>query len=198
MSLAPPSKKRPTWKAPTTVLPKANVSGSSSVACWLVELVNGSELTLVNATFPGAAAAGNRTPAATRVMTAPARTMPLVAILPTYASQPRLHRVVRARFRLLERVRPQEPQLFLVETGLHPAQHDVVDALLVAQLEERLAPPADECQREASVLRVALDDGVSLCAGGRLQLLRSGLTRHGVAVARRYRRRPELEGVAGA
>src|SRR4051794_21073064 len=92
MSLAPPSKKRPTWKAPTTVLPKAKVSGSSSVACWLVVLVNGSELTLVNATFPGALAAGNSTPAATRVMTAPARTTSLVAILPTYASQRGLHR----------------------------------------------------------------------------------------------------------
>jgi hypothetical protein len=46
----------------------------------------------------------------------------------------------------LEGVRPQEPHLFLVETGLHPAQHDVVDALLVAQLEERLAPTADECE----------------------------------------------------
>ena len=30
---APPAKVRPTWKAPTTVLPKANVSGSTSVRC---------------------------------------------------------------------------------------------------------------------------------------------------------------------
>jgi hypothetical protein len=47
-------------------------------------------------------------------------------------------------WQLLERVRPQEPHLFLVETSLHPAQHDVVDALLVPQFEKRLAPSADE------------------------------------------------------
>ena len=32
----------------------------------------------------------------------------------------------------LEGVRTQEPHLLLVEACLHPAQHDVVDALLVA------------------------------------------------------------------
>ena len=32
------------------VEPKANVSGSTSVACWLVEFVYGSELSLVNGT----------------------------------------------------------------------------------------------------------------------------------------------------
>jgi hypothetical protein len=36
MSVPLPSKKRPTWNAPTTVEPKAKVSGSTSVACWLV------------------------------------------------------------------------------------------------------------------------------------------------------------------
>src|SRR5216684_7594802 len=44
MSEAPPLKKRPTWKADTRVLPKARVSGSTSVACWLVLLVKGSLL----------------------------------------------------------------------------------------------------------------------------------------------------------
>ena len=44
----------------------------------------------------------------------------------------------------LERVRTQEPHLLLVETCLHLTHHDVVDALLVAQFEERLAPPTDE------------------------------------------------------
>src|SRR5216684_4185661 len=41
---APPLKKRPTWKAETKVLPEARVSGSTSVACWLVLLVYGSLL----------------------------------------------------------------------------------------------------------------------------------------------------------
>src|SRR2546426_6550695 len=41
---APPLKKRPTWKAETKVEPEARVSGSTSVACWLVLLVNGSLL----------------------------------------------------------------------------------------------------------------------------------------------------------
>src|SRR5436309_4896392 len=44
MSEAPPLKKRPTWKAETKVEPEARVSGSTSVACWLVLLVNGSLL----------------------------------------------------------------------------------------------------------------------------------------------------------
>src|SRR5690349_5915418 len=42
----PPSKKRPTWKAETMVEPKEKVSGSTSVACWLVLLVYGSLLSL--------------------------------------------------------------------------------------------------------------------------------------------------------
>src|SRR6266496_6374136 len=44
MSEAPPLKKRPTWKADTIVEPKAKVSGSTSVLCWLVVLVYGSLL----------------------------------------------------------------------------------------------------------------------------------------------------------
>src|SRR5437899_8886675 len=44
MSEAPPLKKRPTWKVETKVEPEAKVSGSTSVACWLVLLVNGSLL----------------------------------------------------------------------------------------------------------------------------------------------------------
>src|SRR5436305_12002751 len=41
---APPLKKRPTWKAETMVEPKAKVSGSTSVLCWLSVLVYGSLL----------------------------------------------------------------------------------------------------------------------------------------------------------
>src|SRR3954453_24176143 len=47
----PPLKKRPTWKAETTVEPYANVSGSTSVRCWLVVLVNGSLLMRLSATL---------------------------------------------------------------------------------------------------------------------------------------------------
>ena len=46
MSDAPPLKKRPTWNADTIVSPQANVSGSTSVLCWLSEFVNGSSLTV--------------------------------------------------------------------------------------------------------------------------------------------------------
>src|SRR5206468_1000215 len=51
MSLPPPLKKRPTWNVATTVAPKANVSGSTSVACWLVVFTYGSTLTCVSGTL---------------------------------------------------------------------------------------------------------------------------------------------------
>src|SRR4029453_10200759 len=51
----PPLTKRPCWNAATIVDPDANVSGSTSVACWLVGLVNGSELSWVRATLARAA-----------------------------------------------------------------------------------------------------------------------------------------------
>jgi hypothetical protein len=38
----------------------------------------------------------------------------------------------------------QQPHLIDVEASLDPAQHDVVDALGVAQLQECLTPPGDE------------------------------------------------------
>ena len=57
MSEAPPLKNRPTWKVARTVDPEAKVSGSTSVACWLVGLVNGSALTRVSGTLAEAAAA---------------------------------------------------------------------------------------------------------------------------------------------
>src|SRR5436305_1822845 len=56
MSVAPPSKKRPTWNAERTVEPFANVSGSTSVACWLVVFANGSWLIAVSGTFAPALA----------------------------------------------------------------------------------------------------------------------------------------------
>jgi hypothetical protein len=49
---APPSKNRPTWNADTIVDPDAKVSGSTSVACWLVLLVYGSLLRLVSVVAP--------------------------------------------------------------------------------------------------------------------------------------------------
>src|SRR5436309_15821829 len=48
---APPLKKRPTWKAETMVEPKAKVSGSTSVLCWLSELVYGSLLSWMRFTL---------------------------------------------------------------------------------------------------------------------------------------------------
>src|SRR5438105_15773458 len=42
MPEAPPSVKRPDCAAATPVEPKKNESGSTTVLCWLVELVNGS------------------------------------------------------------------------------------------------------------------------------------------------------------
>ena len=55
MSDAPPSVKRPHCAAATIVLPNENVSGSTIVLCWLVELVNGSVAMMMTATFAEAA-----------------------------------------------------------------------------------------------------------------------------------------------
>src|SRR5271165_4365108 len=48
MSEAPPLNLRPTWKAVTIVEPDANMPGSTSVACWLSELVKMSALNRVS------------------------------------------------------------------------------------------------------------------------------------------------------
>ncbi len=65
MFAAPPPKIRPTWNAETMVEPKLNVSGSTSVRCWLVPLLYGSVLTRVSSTLAcaGVAAASTRTAA---------------------------------------------------------------------------------------------------------------------------------------
>jgi len=57
-----------------------------------------------------------------------------------------------------------------VQSSLHPTQHDVVDALLVAQFQERLAPPGDESEEEAGVLVVVLDRWVVLRTRSRRRL----------------------------
>src|SRR5437762_2739896 len=87
MSVAPPLKNRPTWKVPTTVLPNAKVSGSTSVACWLVGLVNGSELTRVRGTFACAGAAPRSAATATTTTPIPAlrKLDPRILIAVTYA-----------------------------------------------------------------------------------------------------------------
>src|SRR5918912_2413016 len=54
MSDDPPSVKRPHCAAATIVLPNEYVSGSTIVACWLVEVVNGSVAMIVTATFADA------------------------------------------------------------------------------------------------------------------------------------------------
>jgi len=60
-------KNRPTWKVVSTVEPEANVSGSTSVACWLEALVNGSALTRVSRTWAAAEAAAARKAKVARV-----------------------------------------------------------------------------------------------------------------------------------
>ena len=54
MSDDPPLKKRPLCTAATIVEPKLNVSGSTSVRCWLLLFVNGSELIWTRFTFASA------------------------------------------------------------------------------------------------------------------------------------------------
>ena len=56
----------------------------------------------------------------------------------------------RARPSFDDGVGPGDAHLLDVEPGLDPAQHDVVDPLLVAQLEQGLAPAADEGERRGS------------------------------------------------
>src|SRR5208283_3649876 len=53
MSDAPPLKMRPTWNALTMVEPAAKELASTSVACWLLELVKVSVLSWVSETFGG-------------------------------------------------------------------------------------------------------------------------------------------------
>src|SRR5438128_3852252 len=48
MSAPPPLKMRATWNPATIVVPNANAPGSTSVACWLDELVNASALNRVS------------------------------------------------------------------------------------------------------------------------------------------------------
>jgi hypothetical protein len=82
MSVAPPSKKRPTWKADTIVEPFEKVSGSTSVACWLVVFTNGSWLIGVTGTLALATAGSASSSAATSSpasLGAPRLTLPTVA-----------------------------------------------------------------------------------------------------------------------
>src|SRR5262249_13205545 len=81
MSVAPPLKKRPTWKAPITVLPAAKVSGSTSVACWLVEFANRCRLTCASARLASAAPTGAATTASTAT-TAPADDFQYLTVSP--------------------------------------------------------------------------------------------------------------------
>src|SRR5947207_2086435 len=51
----PPAKNRPVWNTDTMVRPKANVSGSTWVLCWLLGFVYGSSLIWMGAASAGAA-----------------------------------------------------------------------------------------------------------------------------------------------
>src|SRR5260370_41879862 len=77
MSEAPPLKKRPTWKAETIVEPKAKVSGSTSVRCWLVLLVNRSLLSWTRVTLAKARIVEERSNKSARVMATRTRIGPL-------------------------------------------------------------------------------------------------------------------------
>src|SRR5436309_3365585 len=69
----PPLKNRPTWKADTMVLPEEKVSGSTSVACWLVLFVYGSELIWRSVVLAWAGGANHRVTTATVAATASTR-----------------------------------------------------------------------------------------------------------------------------
>src|SRR2546423_8695808 len=98
MSLAPPLKKQPTWNAATTVPWSANVSGSSSVACWLVGFVYGSELTWVSATFAPATPAAVRNPAtASTTARRHLRDSPLIRSSSGSADRLTVYRVLREK-----------------------------------------------------------------------------------------------------
>ena len=58
ISEAPPLYRRPTWKAVTMVEPEAKMPGSTSVACWLSELVKVSVLNRVSAICGGVGEVG--------------------------------------------------------------------------------------------------------------------------------------------
>src|ERR671928_282395 len=73
MSDDPPSVKRPHCAAATIVLPNEYVSGSTIVACWLVEFVNGSVAMIVTATFAEATSVSVKAAKAARASTRPRR-----------------------------------------------------------------------------------------------------------------------------
>src|SRR5205809_7903013 len=97
MSVAPPLKKRPTWNVPTTVLPAAKVSGSTSVACWLVGFVNGSLLTRVSGTLASAAPTGAAKTVTAATATAPEKAFQYLTVCSLQRGQPRRRQQRRGR-----------------------------------------------------------------------------------------------------
>src|SRR5881409_1979951 len=81
MSDDPPSVKRPHCAVATIVLPDEYVSGSTIVACWLVEFVNGSVAMIVTATFAEATSVSVNAAMAARANTRPRRRMRRVEAL---------------------------------------------------------------------------------------------------------------------
>src|SRR5712692_6129187 len=77
MSEAPPLKNLPTWKAETRVEPEAKVSGSTSVRCWLVLLVNGSLLSWSRVTLAKARTVDESANTSARVIATRMRIGPL-------------------------------------------------------------------------------------------------------------------------
>src|SRR5919197_110412 len=114
MSDAPPLKKRPTWYAATTVEPKAKVSGSTSVACWLVVLVNGSALTRVSGTLARAGAAQALSAATASASNAAGRTEAVRVMALVYSHRARF---TTRRAPTMTRVRGQSRTLLNVPGG---------------------------------------------------------------------------------
>jgi hypothetical protein len=87
MSDAPPLKKRPLCTAATIVGPKVKVSGSTSVRCWLLLFVNGSELIWTRFAFASAVLTEKMAIAspATVATRARKRMLPKIKAIPPYA-----------------------------------------------------------------------------------------------------------------
>src|SRR3954467_6543634 len=81
----PPSKKRPDCVAVTIVDPKANVSGSTAVLCWLVVFVNGPVNTRVRGPPPSAPAAPTSRPPAAVAIAHALLSLPRIRPLPGFS-----------------------------------------------------------------------------------------------------------------
>src|SRR5919204_5024167 len=137
----PPSKKRPDCAAATPVEPKKNESGSTTVLCWLVELVNGSVAilrtgidALAARLSTSAAVAANPSARAARL---PCIAPPWVPFRVVYTSAAAVKRRTNVTAKRFEKARGR-----LAPASRRPFGKD----LLVRQVERR--PPVRACSAE--------------------------------------------------